>query len=112
MKDKLLDLIYEFRELDDTRDGRTWTEHLVDHLLANGVIVPPCKVGDKMYCDGKHFADHCKGEVMEFPVDIILTKVCSTHRGEIDMMFDFKRFGKDVFTSREEAESALKGDTK
>ena len=23
---------------------------LVEHLLANGVIVPPCKVGDKVYC--------------------------------------------------------------
>lgn len=23
---------------------------IVDHLLANGVIVPPCKVGDTVYC--------------------------------------------------------------
>ena len=67
----------------------------------------PCKKGDKMYCDGKHFADHCAGEVMSFPVDIILTEVCSTHRGEIDMVFDFERFGKDVFLTREEAEKAL-----
>lgn len=68
----------------------------------------PCKVGDTMYCDGKFFADHCKGEVMSFPVDIILTEVCSTFRGEIDMVFDFKAFGKDVFLTREEAERALK----
>ena len=68
----------------------------------------PCNVGDTMYCDGRFFADHCKGEVMSFPVDIILTKVCSTFRGEIDMVFDFKAFGKDVFLTREEAELALK----
>lgn len=24
-------------------------EHLADHLLANGIIVLPCKVGDKVY---------------------------------------------------------------
>ena len=24
--------------------------HIADYLLANGVIVPPCKVGDTVYC--------------------------------------------------------------
>ena len=26
-------------------------EILADHLLKNGVIVPPCKVGDMVYCE-------------------------------------------------------------
>ena len=26
----------------------------------------PYKVGDSIFCDGKLFADHCAGEVMEF----------------------------------------------
>ena len=26
-------------------------ENIADQLLANGVIVPPCKVGDKVYCN-------------------------------------------------------------
>lgn len=86
---------------------RTLTE-ISEHLIENGVIVPPCKVGDTMYCDGKFFADHCKGQIMSFPVDIVRTEVCSTLRGEIDMVFGFKRFGKDVFLTREEAEKALK----
>ena len=25
-------------------------ERIADHLLANGVIIPPCKVGDTVYC--------------------------------------------------------------
>ena len=78
-----------------------------EYLLANGVIVPPCKVGDKMYFDGKYFAGHCKGEIMERTVDIIETTVSNTFRGEIDVQFDFKDFGKTVFLSREDAEKAL-----
>ena len=88
--------------------GAECVDYLIaDTLLANGVIVSPCKKGDTMYCDGKYFADHCEGEVMKFPVDIVRTEVCSTFRGEIDMIFDFNDFGKTVFLSREEAEKAL-----
>lgn len=32
-------------------EGANCVDYLiVDHLLANGVIVPPCKVGDTVYC--------------------------------------------------------------
>lgn len=68
----------------------------------------PCKVGDKIYCDGKHFADHCKGKVMEFIVGDINTNVCTYFRGEIDMIFRFSDFGKIVFLTKEEAEAKLK----
>lgn len=68
----------------------------------------PCKVGDSIFCDGKLFADRFVGEVMEFTVDIVRTQVCTTHCGEIDMIFNFKDFGKTVFLAREEAEQALK----
>lgn len=67
----------------------------------------PCKVGDSIFCDGKLFADRYVGEVMEFTVDIVRTQVCTTHCGEIDMIFNFKDFGKTVFLAREEAERAL-----
>lgn len=81
---------------------------LADYLLANGVIVPPCKVGDTMYFDGGHFSKHRAGEIMERRVDAVLTEAWSTFRGEVDLSFDFKDFGKTVFLSREEAEKALR----
>ena len=49
MTGKLMELIDAFRELDEPNDGRTYTEHLADHLLANGVIVPPCLEGQDIY---------------------------------------------------------------
>lgn len=109
MRERLIELIQ------DSVDGcaRHWAEVIADYLLENDVIVPPCKVGDKMYFDGKHFASHCAGEIMERRVDVILTEVWATFRGEVDLSFYFEDFGKTVFLTREEAEKALakmKGD--
>ena len=45
-RERLIELIkqgnggYDFNSL----------ERIADHLLANGVIVPPCNVGDTVYC--------------------------------------------------------------
>lgn len=44
-KERLVELIIQ------SVDGcaRHWAEIIADHLLDNGVIVPPCKVGDEIY---------------------------------------------------------------
>ena len=63
-----------------------------DHLLANGVIVPPCKVGDTVYVIYEHPFD-------ETIVEIEKDEFC------LAMIDDF---GKGVFLTREEAEEALK----
>lgn len=43
MRDRLIELLkHEF--------GTKVSEITADYLLANGVIVPPCKVGDTIYC--------------------------------------------------------------
>ena len=39
--------------------ARNWAEVIADHLLANGVIVPPCKVGDTVYCVNKNEIVEC-----------------------------------------------------
>lgn len=50
MKERLMDLIDDFRQMDQPDDNRGWTEHLTDHLLSQGVVVPGVKIGDKLYC--------------------------------------------------------------
>ena len=39
------------KSIQDSVNGcaRHWAEIIADYLLANGVIVPPCKVGDTVY---------------------------------------------------------------
>ena len=39
MKERLIDIIDDFRQIDAPDDGRSWTEHLADHLLSNGVTI-------------------------------------------------------------------------
>lgn len=45
MKERLIELIQE------AVDGcaRYWAELIAEHLIANGAIVPPCKVGDDIW---------------------------------------------------------------
>lgn len=47
MKDRLIELLDECRGIDGM--GRELLEKQADHLLANGVIVPPCEVGTHLW---------------------------------------------------------------
>jgi hypothetical protein len=82
--------------------------NIADHLLANGVIVPPCKAGDTVYTilRGEIFCY----TVLEYGVrgkgDFVYAE---NDRNFLD--FPFAELGKTVFFTREEAEQALKGET-
>ena len=81
-------------------------------LLANGVIVLPCKVGDMVYeiCERRRSGKWQKAIVervvhgIEIGIDKILTARCGT-----TTYVYLSRLGETVFLTREEAEKALKG---
>jgi hypothetical protein len=84
--------------------ARHWAEIIADYLLANGVIVPPCKVGDTVFfintCStaedfGKEFMDF--GRVCKVSKD---TEIVHFEDGRI-------RWWKDVFLTKEDAEQVL-----
>ena len=91
---------------------------LADHLLANGVIVPPCKVGDTVYA---YCADF--GVVLPYFIENLsigfmgkeqnyFSYEANCHAEETDELldeidFDLDDIGKTVFLTREEAEKAL-----
>lgn len=118
MRDRLIESLDAFRELDAPNDGRTWTEHLADHLLANGVIVPPVWVGQMVY----HYCHELGGVFPYFVENINIgfldkernywTFEANCHDEETDEFldeidFDLDDIGKTVFLTREEAEAAL-----
>ena len=77
----------------------------VDYLLDNGVIVPPCKVGDKVY-QYDNAGRIYESEVVWFYYDKDYKRVvydCNT-----ELAFSEEAIGKTVFLSREEEENALK----
>ena len=53
MRDRLIELLNKkydhFCDQCGVNKDSHYTENLADYLLANGVIVPPCKVGDTVY---------------------------------------------------------------
>lgn len=105
MRDRLIELIAEAHDLEDLGiDFFDIDGYIADHLLENGVIVPPCKVGDKLY-----IVATVSEKVIECTIIgiWIYDDVCSviTDYGTIHN----DSLGKSVFFTKEEAEQALKG---
>lgn len=102
---------------------------IAEHLLENGVIVPPCKVGDKLYAisDTRIVECTCYDMNIGNKVTICASFKCDydcegcpfnnwvqEYTGEYscsgeygDCFFEEDDFGKTVFLTREEAEKAL-----
>ncbi len=119
MKDRLIELIEKANDtvLGFFIDGDI--SILADHLLAEGVIVPPCKVGDTVYRiwsvgkHGKSIANFVVTNVSQCALNTWIvryqkpSKTLTSYPTIYQCNFD--DFGKTVFLTREEAEDALRG---
>ena len=83
-------------------------EVVADHLLANGVIVPPCKVGDTVYTYGAK-------RVKEWEITFVGKNSRNEYKfiavvGKCEDLLIFWNYeiGKTVFLTKEEAEQKLK----
>ena len=78
-------------------------DEIADHLLANGVIVPPCKVGQTVYelrCNDPFSED--------ISIDIVPSTVKDFAILTTEDIHGMAGVGKTVFLTKEEAEKALK----
>jgi len=112
MKQKLIDIIDDFRQQDAPNDNRNWSEHFADHLIKNGIIVPPCKVGQKVYVMESEFTGFWECIILSMLYDGVqwlgqltpLSKFCHGSRWK----WQEAEFGKTIFFTREEAKIAQK----
>ena len=81
---------------------------LADHLLANGVIVPPCKVGETVYCLIQGFENPLKATVNRITVQASGIVISCSVLGYFGQSYMATDFGKTVFLTKEEAEEKLK----
>ena len=118
MRDRLVELIKDTLQEWECDVSNNTIEQIAEHLIENGVIVPPLWVGQTVY----HY-NHCLGGVFAYLIDNIgigsLGKSgiywgfeANCHDEETDELldeldFDLDYIGKTVFLSREEAERAL-----
>lgn len=78
------------------------SDQITDYLLENGVIVPPCKVGDKVYVLTSKIKQK-EIQSLEIGKDGYMALVFGT-----TIYANIDQIGKTVFLTREEAEKALK----
>ncbi len=140
MKDRLIEIVKSslMKHIDKSCK---LAENITDDLLSEGVIVPPCKVGDTVYAiTEKHpcyacrtVSDYCQRDchyfgnktelvVKEGLVEAVLffsnsneMRIAIPTTKHLMRHYITKRFsdyGKTVFRTREEAEKALEGGAK
>lgn len=111
MRDRLIELIKKILDCDKAGIIPEW---LADDLLAEGVIVPPCKVGttlyflyDSPYADKPDFTPRIY-ETNEWYFDVDERGVSIKPRWVHGYKCVYHYYlGKTVFLTREEAERAL-----
>ena len=122
-RDRLIELLEETGMI----EGTSRCNIVADELLANGVIVPPCKVGDTVYqlndivwswdCgDCEHFEagwyddpSRCgkTRDCRKCPECINITEETVTLKDILNYMC-YESFGETVFLTKEEAEQEIK----
>ena len=120
MRDRLIELMYKTNEVFanvDCTDEEAMVL-LADYLLENGVIVPPCKVGETVWINTKFGT--LKARVIEITQNIdnkflmhivydlmyCYKQHINTH-GYVGYVDDKFEFGKTAYHTKEEAEQAL-----
>lgn len=107
MRNRLVELLKEASYYLDEQD--VVCNRVADHLIANGVIVPPCKMGDKIYMLVTR-----KTTRFDFP-NGKMKKVISHHTfikettlTKSNFFNVIESFGKTVFLTKDQAEQKLK----
>lgn len=123
MRDRFIEILREpipviggLKIFGESRMPAVDAERYADHLLANGVIVPPCKVGDTVwYLNRYHSISMLKDAVYEAKVVRVYVEKENTLCLSIQIKNEWgttefphiTEIGKTVFLTKEEAERAL-----
>lgn len=109
-RDRLIELLNQVGDNVMQLKTDNFIDSLADHLLANGVIVPPCKVGDRLYqiveMNHTYHAEHNRF-ISDFPLKVEPYQIIYRNLLGDYSCIPFSDFGKNVFLTRKEAEQAL-----
>ena len=102
MKNRLIELLEGTLEDWECDVSDKTISEIAEHLIENGVIASPCKVGDKIYqTDGIRIYESTINEITFTTQKMI----CVTE----NIAFDETTIGKSIFFDKKEAQAKLKG---
>lgn len=114
MRDRLIELVRKgIQEFGKSTAKCSADEYIADHLLANGVIVPPCKVRTEIFGlfdnDDEQRKEIYEGNILCYSLDENnLLWATMRYKNGLSYWHTIDDFGKTVFLTKEEAENALK----
>lgn len=108
MRERLIELLadamHKWVDEEDEQDtGKRVTEYVADHLLAEGIIVPPCKVGQTVWFTSEFYTQPFQTVITSIEVYEEETVICTLSGTE----WHYEDFGKTIFLTKEEAEKAF-----
>ena len=119
MRDRLIGLMKEAEtKVQETLKSKfqldltEWLSIYADHLIANGVIVLPCKVGDITYIFDYEVNNHLETKykgITPSSVEAITIDDEGIWVENEHAKYHISAFGDIIFLTKEEAEQALKG---
>lgn len=108
-RERLIDLMIEAKRTEP--ETGSFTDYLADYLLEHGVIVLPCKVGDRLYeVTGRKTVSVYKVRTIRVELFSLFIEwdIVEGFVWQSLSCINADEIGKTVFLTREEAERALK----
>lgn len=109
MRERLIELLNKkydhFCDQCGVNKDSHYVDNLAEYLIDNGVVVPPCKVGDVVY---RIYTRAWIGE--DVVREVVVSENGVFYIDDKGRMTSCNKFGKTVFLTREEAEAKLKGE--
>jgi hypothetical protein len=109
-KEKITEILKAYTKKHNISASSVILEEYAEELVRQGAILPPCKVGDKIYMlvtRKTHSFVFEKGKKM-LRVDNQHTFIKETYITKLNFFKVIDDFGKTVFLTKEEAEKKLK----
>ena len=100
-RERLIDLMIDAKRTEP--ETGSFADYLADYLLEHGVIVLPCKVGDRVYRPSD-----CLGVVQFVIISFNIYESEMLFTDDSENIIYLSDIGKTVFLTREEAERALR----
>ena len=121
MRERLIELLNKkydhFCDQCGVNKDSHYTDSLADYLIENGVLVPPCKVGDVVYVVKPYFSFIQEYQVRGYHLGEFPTLnghkrksylICYHKASSALKHLPIDEIGKTVFLTREDAERALR----